>query len=202
MQPAVSDEIDARKQTLRSEARARRRRLAASGADAAAARSVARFRKALPLCERTAVAGYWPLPDEFDCRPLLLALHDDGHLCALPVVSGRDRPLTFRAWTPDTTLQTGSFGVSVPPDDAGTVRPDIVVTPLLAFDDDGYRLGYGGGYYDRTLADLRAQERGVLAVGLAFAGQRVASLPHDDGDEPLDWLISESGAVRFPERTP
>ena len=201
MQPAVSDELDARKRTLRAEARTRRRRLAETGADAAGVLAVARFREALPLRDSTAVAGYWPLPDEFDCRPLLFALHADGHLCALPVVSGRDRPLTFRAWTPDTKLQTGSFGVSVPPDDAGTVRPDVVVTPLLAFDDDGYRLGYGGGYYDRTLADLRAQDRDVLAVGLAFAGQRVASLPHNDGDEPLDWLVSESGAVQFPERS-
>ena len=201
MQPAVSDELDARKQTLRAEARERRRRLAATGADAAGVRAVAHFRDALGLGARTAVAGYWPLPDEFDCRPLLFALRADGHLCALPVVTGRDRPLTFRAWTPDTTLQAGSFGVQVPPEDAEALRPDIVVTPLLAFDDDGYRLGYGGGYYDRTLADLRAQERGVLAVGLAFAGQRVASLPHDDGDEPLDWLVSESGAVQFPERS-
>ena len=201
MQPAISDELNARKRTLRAEARERRRRLAAAGADAAAARAVAHFSDVIGLRARTAIAGYWPLPDEFDCRPLLFALHADGHACALPVVSGRDRPLTFRAWTPDTTLQVGSFGVQVPPDDAGTVRPDIVVTPLLAFDDDGYRLGYGGGYYDRTLADLRAQDRGVLAVGLAFAGQRVAALPRDAGDEPLDWLVSESGAIQFAERT-
>lgn len=199
MQPAVSDELNARKRVLRSEARARRRRLAASGADEAARRAVAHFRDALPLRARATVAGYWPLPDEFDCRPLLSALHADGYLCALPVVTGRAQPLTFRAWTPDTELQPGSFGVSVPPDSAATVRPDAVVTPLLAFDDDGYRLGYGGGYYDRTLANLRAQDRGVSAIGFAFAGQRVEALPHGDGDEPMDWLVSEAGAVRFPE---
>ncbi len=200
MQPVVSDELKARKQALRSETRARRRRLAATGADVAGGRAVAHFREALPLRGRTTVAGYWPLPDEFDCRPLLSALHADGHFCALPVVTGRAEPLVFRAWTPDTELQTGSFGVSVPPDNAAAVRPDVIVAPLLAFDDDGYRLGYGGGYYDRTFAALRAQDWGVSAVGLAFAGQRVEALPHDDGDEPLDWLVSEAGAVRFPER--
>lgn len=200
MQPAVSDEPNARKQALRVEARARRRSLAATGSAAAGARAVRHFRDALPLREPATVAGYWPLPDEFDCRPLLSSLYADGHVCALPVVTGRTQPLTFRVWAPATELRTSAFGVSVPPDGAATVRPDVVIAPLLAFDHDGFRLGYGGGYYDRTLAALRAQDRKVSAVGLAFAGQRVAALPRDGGDEPLDWLVSEAGAVRFPER--
>lgn len=199
MQAAVRDDVGARKQALRAKAQTRRRRLSAAGTTAGAM-AVRHFRAAIPLPAGAAVAGYWPLPDEFDCRPLLSALHADGHPCALPVVTGRGQPLTFRAWTPETELQPGAFGVSVPADDAPTVAPDVVIAPLLAFDDEGFRLGYGGGYYDRTLAALRSGGGKVLAVGLAFAGQRVAAVPHGPGDEPLDWVVSEAGAIRFPER--
>jgi 5-formyltetrahydrofolate cyclo-ligase len=133
------------------------------------------------------VAATWPLGSEADLRPALAALAARGVACALPVV--------FRAWSPGLDLVPGRYGVAVPPATAPVVVPDIVLVPLLAFDRHGARLGYGGGFYDRTLADLRARPRPVLAAGVGFAFQEVAAVPRDDRDQPLDWLVTENGAV-------
>ncbi len=178
------------KRTLRAQALAHRDALAARhGGEAAAMR----FLEAVPLSPASIVAGYWPMRNELDPRPLLRRLNNAGHQCALCVVDGRRRPLTFRHWQPGMALEPGVFGTAVPPASAGVLTPNIVLTPLLAFDEEGYRLGYGGGYYDRTLAGLRASggERHV-AVGLAYEGQRVESVPHDAPDQRLDWIITEA----------
>jgi 5-formyltetrahydrofolate cyclo-ligase len=143
----------------------------------------------------TTVSAYWPLDDEFDPRPLFMALHARGHPIGLPVVAGRGRPLLFRQWLPDMELVHGTFRVMTPPTDAPEVVPDLLLVPLLAFDRAGYRLGYGGGFYDRTIARLRA-ERAALAVGVAFAAQEVPAVPRDDTDQPLDWIVTEREALR------
>ena len=93
-------------------------------------------------------------------------------------------------------LEPGGFGVMVPPPQAGELVPAIVLTPLLAFDARGHRLGYGGGYYDRTLTGLRRQVGGVLAVGLAFEAQRIEAVPHTPRDARLDWVVTEARARR------
>ena len=116
----------------------------------------------------TVVAGFWPLPGEIDVRPLLLALLGRGHVVALPDTPARGHGLTFHRWRPGTRLLPARFGTLRPVPDP--VTPDILLVPLLAFDHTGHRLGYGAGYYDRTLAELA----GSRAIGCAFAAQEVA----------------------------
>lgn len=141
------------------------------------------------------IAGYHPIGDEADVLPSLSAVVADGHVTALPVVTGRAWPLIFRLWRPGHPLVPGAFRVMEPMGDAPLVQPDIVLVPLLAFDRAGYRLGYGGGFYDRTLEVLRA-EAPTLAVGIGYAGQGVDKLPIDAYDQRLDWIVTEQGAWR------
>ncbi len=194
----AADSCARAKRALRVELRARRARLAAAAAPDvpdAAARSLMRALAAMPV---TTLAGYWPMGDEFDARPAMNAAAAQGWSCALPVVTGRDAPLVFRCWHPGDELEAGGFGTSVPRLTRGEILPDIVLVPLLGFDATGLRLGYGGGYYDRTLAQLRARG-GIRAIGLAFAGQEVTIVPADGFDQRLDWIITEGGLRRFAE---
>ncbi len=142
------------------------------------------------------VSAYYPFETEIDCLPLLDALQGRGWRIGLPVVLGKGRPLEFRLWTPGEALVPGSFGIPAPPDTAETVMPDVFLVPMLAFDHYGFRLGYGGGFYDRTLA-LARTERTVTAVGLAFDAQRVDRCPIDDYDQPLDAIMTETGPVEI-----
>ena len=193
----LSDPLDitADKRAMRAAARARRQVVAAALAPGVAGRAVReRFLAALRLPAGIAVSGYWPQGDELDCRPLLLALHDSGHPVGLPVVAARGAPLEFRRWTPATALIDGAFGIAMPPAEAAPVVPALVLAPLLAFDRAGYRLGYGGGFYDRTLERLAAAGH-VLAVGLAFAAQEVPAVPCGPHDRRLDWIVTEQAAL-------
>lgn len=196
----MSEDIAAEKAALRAVARERRRRLhelhcaeGDPGVDA-----LNRYREVFPsLPADFPLAAYWPLEDEFDPRPLIASLHLDRVQIGLPVVAGRGMPLRFREWTPESEMRRGHFGVMVPPEEAGEIVPALLFVPLLAWDATGYRLGYGGGYYDRTLSALRAGGRRVTAVGLAYEGQQVRHVPRDDTDVPLDWLVSEQRVHRF-----
>jgi len=141
-------------------------------------------------------AGYWPLGSELDVRPLLLHLSETGRTAALPVSGPRGQPLTFRAWTPETPMRAGRFGIQEPAETAPLVVPAVLFVPLLAFDRSGHRLGYGAGYYDRTLAELRALGDMVLAVGVGFADQEVAIVPHGPYDQPLDWIVTERFSMK------
>ena len=163
----------------------------AAGGDAAALTRA--LSNALIPFRRGIVAAYWPIRDEADPRP---ALTDHQGRLALPVVGDRDAPLTFRDWRPDAPLVPGPFGTSHPGPDAPVLRPDVVIVPLAGFDARGHRLGYGGGFYDRTLRALRA-EGAVLAIGLAWACQQVESIPVEPTDEPLDLIVTDRGPV-FP----
>jgi len=142
------------------------------------------------------IAGYWPLGDELDLRGLLTTLHGLGRTCALPVTpEEKDGLLGFRQWAAGDELVPGPFGTTEPGPGAALVTPALVITPLLAVDRAGYRLGYGAGYYDRTLRLLR-RSGAVEVVGVGFAAQLVEHVPHDDGDERLDWVITEQGIIR------
>lgn len=189
--------VDAAKSALRERARDRRR-LAAREAGPGAGRLIADFAMALlptiALPPRPVVAGYWPAGSEADVRPLLERASGAGLRCALPVVESRSTPLSFRAWRPGAELVDGALGTRQPDDGCETVRPDVVLTPLLAFDAAGYRLGLGGGYYDRTLAALRAAGR-VAVIGIGFAGQRMDAVPREDHDQRLDWIVTEAGVL-------
>ena len=150
----------------------------------------------LPTGEPLVVSGFWPMGEEIDIRPLLRALHADGHGLALPVTPPRGQPLTFRRWLPGAELVAGPVGTSQPSPHAAEAEPDALIVPLLAFDSSGFRLGYGGGYYDRTLRGLR-RRKPVVAVGVAFEAQRVEHVPTDPHDERLDWLVTEKGPTGF-----
>ena len=142
------------------------------------------------------VAGYWPVSDEMDVRPLMEQFHRLGLVCALPVVVSRDQPLVFRRWRPGMELTPGAYDIPVPPPEAPEVTPKLVLVPFLAFDRKGWRIGYGGGYYDRTLEVLR-DAGDVVAVGAAYGAQEVAEVPHGFNDQRLDWIVTEKEVVKI-----
>lgn len=191
--------LDDDKKKLRAEVRAIRKKAAAeAGAEAATklAENVLARAADLGLRKGAAVSGYWPMAEEMDVRPLLEQLDAMGLICCLPVVPGKAVPLIFRLWRPGTALHAGGFNLHQPGEDSPEVRPDVMLAPLLAFDAKGNRIGWGGGYYDRTTQKLRTDGR-VTVVGVAFAGQEVAHVPHDEKDQPLDWIATDKGIRRI-----
>lgn len=193
---APSADIDAAKAELRTLV-AERRRQAVQALPRAGEDLRDRFLAAIPADGHENVSAFWPLADELDTRPLIAALAARGHRIGLPVVIKKGQPLLFRHWTPETVLMQGSFRVMTPPPEAPEVVPSLLIVPLLAFDRAGYRLGYGGGFYDRTLHKLRTAEGAagkILAVGVALSAQEVPSVPCDDTDQPLDWIVTEREA--------
>ncbi|WP_417584553.1 5-formyltetrahydrofolate cyclo-ligase [Pelagibacterium sp.] len=187
-------QLEDHKATLRQEALARR--LAVPQADRADAGKIAAdvFLEGVPLQKDQVVALYWPIRDEIDCKPLLTRLMDSGQKVALPVVLDENEPLELRLWEDGQALYPSGFGTLAPADSAPVVDPDIVVIPLLAFDKLGTRLGYGKGYYDRTLAALCKKP---LLVGYAFSAQELDFIPRLAHDLPLDLLVTENGLRRF-----
>lgn len=186
--------IQSEKAEMRAAAKARRMAAAQEAVDAGAALSE-EFCHSVPLRRPAVIAGYLPIADEIDVKPLLRRLRGDGHRLALPRVERSGGPLAFAAWRDGDRLGKGPFGTVQPMEDAVRVTPEVVIVPLLAFDRAGMRLGYGGGYYDRTLSALRAR-RAILAVGVAFAAQEIETVPHGAHDQRLDWVITESEAIR------
>ena len=182
------------KSTLRKDAGARRADLARALPDFAA--RIRGLANDLGAPDGAVVSGYWPIRDEADPRGLMASLAMSGHPLALPRVAARAAPLAFHRWTPGDATLIDMFGLTEPLASAAVVAPSVLLVPLLAFDAAGYRLGYGGGYYDRTLAELRASGD-VFAVGVAYAGQEVAEVPHHDYDQRLDMIVTENGVRRF-----
>jgi 5-formyltetrahydrofolate cyclo-ligase len=124
-------------------------------------------------------------------------IHEAGHRIALPVVRAKGQPLLFRHWIPGAPLIQGAFKVMTPPESVPELEPQVLLVPLLAFDQAGYRLGYGGGFYDRTLEKRRREAHSghpVLAIGIAFAAQETESLPRGPFDQRLDWIATEAWA--------
>jgi 5-formyltetrahydrofolate cyclo-ligase len=138
------------------------------------------------------LAGYMPMRTEIDPLPAMAA--HQGPV-GVPVIMGAGQPLRFREWTPGSAMVEGAFKAMIPVEGAW-IDPDVLIVPLLAFDARGYRLGYGGGFYDRTLQALRARHR-VTAVGFAFAAQEVAEVPTDATDQRLDAIVTEQGLRLF-----
>lgn len=188
------------KANLRARMRALRKSAASSDADAA--RRAARHLSELPVAGgegRAVVALYWAMGSEMDAQPLAEALEAMGHDLALPVVEARAEPMVFRRWRPGDPLELDMAGCPAPLPLAAEVVPDIIIVPLLAFDARGYRLGQGGGYYDRTLAHLRAVRRPV-AIGLAYGAQEVGAVPVEPFDQRLDAILTQDGYRTFAGR--
>ena len=136
------------------------------------------------------IGGYWPLTGELDIRALLQACHAQGHDLALPCTPRKGKPLTFRRWMPGDALKAGPYATREPFPDKDEAQPNLVLVPLLAFTAHGERLGYGGGFYDRTLAKLK-DEGEVFACGIAYAAQEAATLPTDEFDQRLDGILTD-----------
>ena len=144
---------------------------------------------------RSCISIYWAIGPELDPAPLAAALASRGHTLCLPVMVGKAKPLVFRTYAPGDVLVERTWGIKEPAVTAATVIPSILLVPLVAFDDRGYRLGYGGGFYDRTLQRLR-ETAAVTAVGLAYDEQHVDEVPSLSYDQPLDWVLTPSGLRR------
>jgi len=140
------------------------------------------------------VSGFSAIGEEINPLALMMRLAGEGHPLALPAMQGKGLPLVFRAWTPGDDMASAVWGIAEPLASRLVVRPDVVLVPLLAFDASGHRLGYGGGFYDRTLEQLRLLGP-VLTVGIAYDEQRLDAVPHLDYDQPLDWVLTPSGPL-------
>jgi len=183
------------KSRLRAEAMTRRDALSADQRQAAA-EAIAARQFPLPIRTGTIVSAFMPLKSEINPLPLLRKLAGEGARLALPVVAGRGQPLVMREWTWGEPLAAGVWGIREPLAQAPAVDPDIVLAPLLAFDRARHRLGYGGGYYDLTIAQLRGRKT-IVAVGLAFAVQEVFTVPVTPRDAPLDLVLTEREVIDF-----
>jgi 5-formyltetrahydrofolate cyclo-ligase len=183
------------KSELRAAMRARRSAIPAGERAAAAAAIAERALAHLAAQPGAAVAGFLSIGEEIDTLPTLSALAAAGHPLCLPVMQGKAAPLLFRAWAPGDAVTERMWGIREPLATKPAVVPDVLLVPLLAFDRAGWRLGYGGGFYDRTLRFLRQRGRGVVAMGLAFDAQEVDAVPHLDYDEPLDWVLTPTRLV-------
>ena len=141
------------------------------------------------------VSGFAAIRDEIDPSALLDWLHREGFKLALPVMEGRGKPLLMRAWAPGDEMSTVQWGIREPLASKAEVYPGVLLVPLLAFDRRGSRLGYGGGFYDRTLQKLRARAA-VTAVGISYDELEVDAVPHESYDQRLDWVLTPSGPIK------
>ena len=196
MSDALSDPADT-KAALRKDAAKHRATLVAADPDAAE-RLAAQAGIIATLAgegqdDAGAVAAYLPIRSELSPLPLVAALVAAGVKTAMPVTPAPGHPLCFRAWAPGDSLDEGPYNTQQPPASAPEVVPTVILAPMLAFDDGGWRLGYGGGFYDRTLAALRTAGHRVCALGVAYDGQRVATVPTGPYDMQLDGVLTPSG---------
>jgi 5,10-methenyltetrahydrofolate synthetase len=188
---ATAAEIDARRRALRDRALAAREALAPGEHNALTASLIGHLDSLLSRLEPSVLGFCWPYrgePDLRDCVGRWLA-GNASRRAALPVVIDKGQPMVFRLWTPDAVMQPDRHGIPIPAD-GELVVPDVVLVPLNAFDAEGFRLGYGGGYFDRTLARIRP-----LAVGVGFEIGRVETVLAQPHDLPMDWIVTEAGAT-------
>jgi 5-formyltetrahydrofolate cyclo-ligase len=190
----VTDVIALKKQ-LRESAKLARAHVFRRHGDAAAQRIATQGLSFAAPRPGAIVSAFAAIGEEIDPAPLLLRLRAEGFRICLPVMQGKSRPLIFRAWDAGDPMAERRWGIREPLPSALEVDPDIVLTPLLAFDRMGYRLGYGAGFFDRTLLSMR-ERKPIVAIGLAYDEQEVDAVPHLDYDQRLDWVLTPSGPLR------
>jgi 5-formyltetrahydrofolate cyclo-ligase len=181
------------KAELRTAAQTRRDALPAHERKAVA-ETIAAREFPLAIAPGVIVSGFMPLKSEINPLPLMQKLGEAGARLALPAIAGRGKPLIMQAWEFGAPLDRGQWGIREPKPEAPEVDPDILLVPLLAFDREGFRLGYGAGYYDMTIHRLRALKP-VTAVGIAFAAQEVPKIPTTPRDERLDLVLTERDVI-------
>ena len=186
-------DIPQRKSAARKQAFAARKTAQNQAANIAACGHLTDLVSTLP--EGATVAGYMPIQTEIDPRASLNVLHDRGYRLCLPVIQGHNQPLLFREWTPQSAMIEGDFGALIPRG-GDHLTPELAIIPLVGFDLTGARLGYGGGFYDRTLAEIAASKQ-VQKIGFAFAGQQIDTVPTDKYDQCLDAIVTENGVRKF-----
>jgi 5-formyltetrahydrofolate cyclo-ligase len=183
-------DINSEKKILRASAEKKRQLLCRFEAQKASISIVQKFCETWSPPFGSIVSAFWPFRAELDVRPLIYRLKVEGYTIALPQVVAKATPLLFREWEPGTPLLADKYGVLCLPDTSAIIEPDWLFVPLLAFDKDGYRLGYGGGFYDLTLTKLR-KEKKIFAVGVAYECQLVSRVPRTKRDVRLDAVLTE-----------
>lgn len=188
-------DIREQKRALRAEMRKLRRETSMSLPDASLRlRDV--FLSSIPLPEKSIISAYIAMDDEIDPLPLVNAFIERGHIVCLPTIVAPCSPLKFRVFDPSRPLVKVAHSNAPEPDaSCPEITPSIILLPLLAFDNRGYRLGYGGGYYDRTLATLGKNQALSRAIGLAFSSQQVPRIPNSKYDRKLNGVVTETGAT-------
>ena len=181
---------------LRAEALAKRQALSPEALARASAELAGRLLTLIPSSPHI-IAGYVSIRGEIDIFPSLDLLSAQGHATCLPVALEKDAPLLFRAWKPGDALQKGKYNIEIPLDSAPAFAPQILLVPLVAFDHAGHRLGYGAGYYDRTIHALRQQQKGVKVIGIAHSVQSVPQIPAEAHDQKLDAVVTDLESIEF-----
>jgi len=193
----MADDTQSDKAQLRTAALAKRDALPAAERQQGAETITREF--PLSIKQGTIVSGFMPMRSEINPLPLMRKLAAQGAQLALPVIQGRGKPLLMRAWGFGAPLEARQWGIKEPTDDAPVVDPDVLLVPLACFDRAGHRVGYGAGYFDKTIRALRAK-KSVTAVGLAFAVQEIARVPATEFDEALDLVLTEREVIDLRRR--
>ena len=186
--------VDETKKLARIVAKKNRHNIATNSQNGRAAKKVARtFISKVSKNSGLPIAGYFPTGSELDITVLFEELHMSRCQYCLPMITDVSDVLEFGSWCSGDSLVESKYGTKEPLGESKRLIPKTVIAPMLAFDKCGYRLGYGGGYYDRTIAKLRKLDSKILVVGVAYAGQEVSKVPKDINDQKMDMIITEEG---------
>ncbi len=188
----TSDELREWRKAERARLIGERERLDPETLDRFRRRIDAHLERSFPGLAGATVAFCWPIRGEYDARPLVLTLRARGATTALPVVVAPGQPLVFREWHPGVALASGPLGIPYPAS-SDPVVPTVTLLPLIGWDDAGYRLGYGAGFFDRTLA---AMAKRPIAIGVGYELGRLATIDPQAWDVPMDWIVTERGVYR------
>jgi 5,10-methenyltetrahydrofolate synthetase len=190
--PSAVDDVKAWRKAERQRLLAERERLDADTRESLRRRIDAHLWRSFPGLTAATVAFCWPIRGEYDARRLVERLRERGAVTALPVVVAAGQPLVFRVWHPGVTLASGPLGIPYPAD-SEVVTPTAMLLPLIGWDEAGHRLGYGGGYFDRTLASFAKKP---VAIGVGYELGRLQTIHPQTWDVPMDWIVTERGVYR------